>query len=69
MCTYLFHLLGQIDINELNAMSPHQIRAGQSTPAETQFSIYTDQSGMIGMLQHLHNQGLAVLLIVRQPEE
>jgi len=53
MNTYLIQLQGQVDVNELNLMSPHQMVLVCTDPAGTQVSIYTDQSGLIGLMRHL----------------
>lgn len=66
MNTYHFQVQGQIDVAELSPMSPHQMTDLSAAPPDTRFLIYTDQSGMIGMLQHLHNLGLTIRSIVCQ---
>lgn len=68
MAIYLIWLRGQVDVDDLNSMSPHQITLLDRDPGCTLLSIYTDQSGMIGMLRHLHNLGLHVLSVIYQPE-
>ena len=67
MNTYHFQVQGQIDVADLNPLSPHQMTNLSAAPHDTRFMIYTDQSGMIGMLQHLHNLGLTIQSIVCQP--
>jgi len=57
---YTLQIRGQINVNELNPMSPHHMTALESQSMDTLLSIQTDQSGMIGMLVHLHNLGLTV---------
>jgi hypothetical protein len=37
-----------------------------ATPDAAQFSIHTDQSGLIGLLRHLHSLGLIFLSVQRQ---
>ena len=74
LSTYAIQIRGQINVEELNPMSPHQMTALESLFSDTLFSIHTDQSGMIGMLAHLNNLGLIILSVqwtkepVRQPE-
>lgn len=63
LSTYTLQVRGQINIDELNPMSPHHMTAPESLGSNTLFSIQTDQSGMIGMLAHLHNLGLMVLSV------
>jgi hypothetical protein len=61
MNTYRIELQGQIPIEELNAMSPVQMIPVEITPKCTAFTISTDQSGMLGLLRHLHNLGLVIV--------
>ncbi len=65
---YLIRLSGQVDVTELNPASPQKMTlAGMETNA-TLLSICTDQSGLIGLLRHLHNLGFALVSIERQTE-
>ncbi len=59
--TYIIEILGQIDIAELNSMSPHAMTALEADGQHTSFTIQTDQSGLMGLLAHLHNLGLQIL--------
>ncbi len=68
MNTYLIQLRGQVELEDLNQLSPHQMAPLRSEPGSTLITICTDQSGMIGLLRHLHNLGLT-LLSIRQAEE
>jgi hypothetical protein len=68
MNTYLIRLRGQVDVTDLNPMSPHQLTAVHMAPASTLICISTDQSGLLGMLVHLHNLGLT-FLSVQQDEK
>ena len=68
MNTYLIRLRGQVNVNDLNAMSPHQMTLVQMTPAATFISICTDQSGLVGLLRHLHHLGLTFLSVNREEE-
>lgn len=65
MCLYHIQLRGQVDEAEINPMSPLQLVREWGEPAVTQFSIYTDQSGLIGLTRHLHNSGFVLLGIQR----
>lgn len=69
MHTYRIRVRGQVDVAELNPMSPHQMTGIYSEPAASLFTICTDQSGMIGMLRHLHNLGIVILSVDYQLEE
>ena len=68
MNIYCIQVRGQVDLEELNAMSPHQMMALRAVPAATTFTIRTDQAGMIGLLRHLHNLGIGILSIECQTE-
>ena len=70
--TYQIELQSSMDEKDLNAMSPLQITAVQvnTNPdrpeAAAKFTIHTDQSGLIGLLRHLHARGLVFLSIRRE---
>ena len=63
----MIQLRGPVDVSELNLLSPHLMTVVHVGPTMTQVSICTDQAGMLGMLRHLHNLGLQVLLVQCQP--
>lgn len=71
-CIYRIKVQGQVDESELNAMSPLQIELlqadadGQDSPAATLFAVYADQSGLIGLMRHLHGRGLVLLSVSRE---
>jgi hypothetical protein len=63
MNQYHIQLRGQIDEADMNRMSPlHMAREGGDT-AVTDFSVCTDQSGLIGLMRHLHGLGYILLAI------
>jgi hypothetical protein len=64
--TYLIQLGGQLSEAEINTMSPFSMKVEQVGMASTVFSIYTDQSGLVGLVRHLHNRGLTLLSVDRQ---
>jgi hypothetical protein len=61
MDTYHIQLQDQIPIDQLNAMSPVQMTLAAANQDCTTFTICTDQSGMLGLLRHLHNLGLVIV--------
>jgi hypothetical protein len=65
-CTYHIAVQGRVDGGELNAMSPHEMRVVQADAAETLFTVRTDQSGLVGLLRHLHGRGFVLLSITRR---
>jgi hypothetical protein len=62
---YTIQLLGQVNDRELNALSPLQMHIEQAGPRVTLVSVCTDQSGIIGLIRHLHNLGLVFLSLRR----
>jgi hypothetical protein len=60
---YQIKIKGQVDENDLNAMSPLQVTVTQIDKESTSFSVSADQSGLIGVLRHLHGRGLVILSI------
>ena len=61
VCTYQIEVQGQVDANELNALSPLQVTVVLEDAAVTQLAAHTDQSGLIGLLRHLHGLGFVIL--------
>ncbi len=63
-----FHIQirGQVDEAEINAMSPVQLVRDWMKTAVTQFSVHTDQSGLIGLMRHLHSLGFVFLSVSYQ---
>ena len=67
ICTYQIEVRGQVDENELNATSPIQMTVVQENKISTLFSVHTDQSGLIGLIRHLHGRGFALLSVNYEP--
>lgn len=71
-CIYQIEVHGQVDESDLNAMSPLQITMLQADVDEehpyaaTLFAIYADQSGLIGLMRHLHGRGFVLLSVTRE---
>lgn len=63
ICTYQIELQGQLDENDLTQTSPFEMTLLRQGPAATFFAVRTDQSGLIGLLRHLHGRGLALLSV------
>ena len=51
---------------DLNRLSPLQVVVAQVDPAATHLSVQTDQSGLIGLMRHLHALGFVILAMSRQ---
>ena len=66
ICTYLIQLHGQVNESDLNAMSPIQMTVVWADTASTLFTICADQSGLIGLIRHLHGRGFVLLSVYRE---
>ena len=66
ICTYRIEVRGQVDESAFNATSPLQITVAQMDAAATLFTTCADQSGLIGLIRHLHRQGFVVLSVYRE---
>lgn len=63
--TYQIEVQGQVDVRVLNANSPLRIFSTRSEVDSTTLAVKTDQSGLIGLLRHLHGQGFVFLSFCR----
>jgi hypothetical protein len=63
MCTYQIEVRGQVDEKAFTATSPLQTTVIRTDTAATLFTIRTDQSGLIGLIRHLHGQGFVLLSV------
>jgi hypothetical protein len=50
---------------DLNRRSPVQVVVAQVNPAATLLSVQTDQSGLIGLMRHLHALDFVILAMSR----
>jgi hypothetical protein len=66
VCTYHIKVRGQVDENTFNATSPLQMTVVRMDTAATLFAICTDQSGLIGLIRHLHGHGYVILSVYRE---
>lgn len=64
-CTYNIEIQGQLDDKSFNALSPYRVTEVHAGPDSTVFTIYADQSGLIGLARHLHQKGYVLLSIQR----
>ncbi len=62
--TYQIEVRDRLDEKDANLLGPLQIMDVQAEADATRFTVHTDQSGLIGLLRHLHGRGF-VLLSVR----
>ena len=66
ICTYQIEVQGQMDENNLNTMSPLEMTVIRGDMAATLFTIRADQSGLVGLIRHLHGRGFVLLSITRE---
>lgn len=60
---YQIEMQGQMDVKELNANSPLQVFIQRMDLDTTTFTLSTDQSGLIGLMRHLHGLGFVILSV------
>ena len=58
VCTYQIEIQGQVDVHDLNTISPLKMELTRVDQNGTHLKIYTDQSGLIGLMRYLHGMGL-----------
>jgi hypothetical protein len=63
--TYQIRLRGQLDEGEINAGSPLHMTVVQADGTTTLSAVHTDQSGLVGLLRHLHGRGFDLLSVSR----
>ena len=63
ICTYQIEVRGQVNENDLNAMSPLQMTVVRVDTASMLFTVCTDQLGLIGLIRHLHGRGFVLLSV------
>ena len=61
--TYQIELGGRLDEDDLTQASPFQMTLLHQSEEATSFTVRTDQSGLIGLLRHLHGRGLTLLAV------
>jgi hypothetical protein len=65
MYTYQVRVENGFDAEAFNATGPLQIVSARREAASTLLRIHTDQSGLIGVLRSLHQQGYVLLSVSR----
>ncbi len=65
VCTYLIHLHGHLDEDEINALSPLRVTVDRCDAGDTLLTAHTDQAGLIGLLRHLHGLGYILVSLNR----
>ena len=62
---YHIQLRGRVDEGDINATSPLQMDVVHVGAAGTLITVRTDQSGLNGLLRHLHGLGFVLLCVSR----
>ncbi len=65
ICTYLLKLRWQVNDDEVNSMSPIQMKVKHIDAEGTLFTFCTDQSGLVGLMSFLHGLGFTFLSLTR----
>lgn len=64
--TYRVEVQGKVDEKVLNANSPLKMIIIRAEGDSTVITIHTDQSGLVGLMRHLHGQGFVFLSLNRE---
>jgi len=59
--TYRIEVQGHVDEKAFNTTSPIQVTVRQVNGDSTLLTPYADQSGLVGLIRHLHHQGFVIL--------
>jgi hypothetical protein len=63
---YRIEIQGSLSESDVNAASPVHMTLVHKGPAVTGFSVHADQSGLVGLVRHLHGRGLVLLSVWRE---
>ena len=58
---YKVQIYGQVKEEDINRSSPLQFKIEQEGEDYTFITVQTDQSGLIGLIRHLHGLGLVLV--------
>lgn len=64
-CRYRVQVAGRVDEHEVNALSPIAMKQESIEAESTWLSVLTDQSGLVGLMRHLHGLGFVLLRVDR----
>ena len=66
--TYIYHIevQGQVEENDFNTTSPLRVTIARADIESTLFTLHADQSGLVGLIRHLHHQGFVLLSLARK---
>ncbi len=66
ICPYQIILRGQVNESEINATSPIHIAVVKAGTNFTLLNVCTDQSGLVGLIRHIHAKGFLILSLNRE---
>ena len=64
--TYDIEVQGQVNEDEFNVISPLRVTVRRANTASTLLTLHADQSGLVGLIRHLHHQGFVLLSLSRK---
>ena len=66
--TYFYHVEveGQVEEHDFNTTSPLRVMVAQTDTESTLLTLHADQSGLVGLIRHLHHQGFVLLSVTRK---
>ena len=64
--TYLIEVRGRLEEEDVNTMSPLKLSVEWVGQEATLLTVRTDQSGLIGLMRHLHGLGFVFLSMKRE---
>ena len=62
---YQIEVQGQMDQGVFNSTSPIQVHVDRVEDMTTLLTVHADQSGLVGLIRHLHHQGFVLLSFSR----
>ena len=65
MALYHVQIRGEVAEDEVNVLTPLQMARQGTDATGTTFSVCSDQSGLVGLLRHLHSLGFLILFFQR----
>ena len=63
---YYIEVQGAMNENAFNASSPLCVKVARTDTEATLLVVHTDQSGFVGLIKHLHQQGFVLLSMSRK---
>jgi hypothetical protein len=64
-CTYTIEITGRLTRADIEMICPSGLIVHKKVGLSLAFEVVTDQSGLIGLLRHLHSRGVVFVAIKR----